>query len=50
MPESWCAFLHKLPKVMDLQINNFGCEFYNYGITTLNVISHKYYVSYKCNL
>ena len=51
MPEIWCAFLHKLPKVMYLQINNFECEFYNYGITTLIVISHKYHVSYNviCN-
>ena len=41
MIESWSSFLHKLPKVMDLQMNNFECEFYNYGITALSVTSHK---------
>ena len=34
---------------MDLQINKFECEFYNYGITTLRVTSHKYYARYKRN-
>ena len=31
---------------MDLQINYFACEFYNYGITTLSMTFHKYCVKY----
>ena len=29
-------------KLWIYRFSNFECEFYNYGITTLNVTSHKY--------
>ena len=43
-------FYTNCQKLMDLQINKFECEFYNYWITTLSVTSHKSYARYKCNV